>query len=176
MLSPLSVNSTGKKWIDLSQKDTIFAPLDMNEVIVRTTRRAASALTLIIALALATSPPGTAIPFGPILDGTAGQLGVESTDWQGQMPVSCLPGGAQDDVATGGKSRSPRPASLVLPPVLKPNNTDSHLDRQAVFRSGTNTLPVCPCPRLVILTSTSLVSSNLGCRATLVGARPSGTS
>jgi hypothetical protein len=119
-----------------------------------------------------------AIVSGAAGDGSVGCLPQAASFAGTPAPLSeSLPlTGAGTNMANNGRPASQRPALLVLPPIIKPDNTDSRL----------RGLPVSGAIRIVsmvdrhqphdVLTSTSLVCSTVGRRVTLVGAKPSGTS
>lgn len=82
---------------------------------------------------------------------------------------------AQDKMASDGRPTRTSAASIVLAPVLKPDNTDSRHKKLSETEGTTLLSPTKSNRARLILGSASLVASDLGRRLTLVGARPSGT-
>lgn len=147
----------------------------MNKVIEKTTCCPALAFALFVTVALAMPGPGTielsaAIHGGPVSQSNA------SVGCGAQIPATLLSDRAQKNMATNGKPGHARPAYLVLPPILKPDNTDKRFKKQTVSYRRIIIPSVYQNRPCDVLTSTSLISSNLGRRVTLVGAKPSGTS
>jgi H+/gluconate symporter-like permease len=147
----------------------------MNKVIEKTTCCPALAFALFVTVALAMPGPGpinlsAAIHSRPVSQSNA------SVGCGAQIPATLLSDRAQKNMATNGKPGHARPAYLALPPILKPNNTDKRFNKQTVSYKRTTISSIRQNRPCDVLTSTSLISSNLGRRVTLVGAKPSGTS
>ncbi len=83
---------------------------------------------------------------------------------------------AHQNMATDGKPASSQLAYLVLPPLLKPDNSNSHTRLFFAVSGKTNHFPLSSTHHSIVLASTSLISSYLAHRFTLVGSKPSGTS
>jgi len=147
----------------------------MNKVIEKTTCCPTMAFTLFVTVALAIPGPGPIDLSAAIHDGPVSQSNA-SVDCGAQIPAQLLSDRAQKNMATNGKPGHARPAYLVLPSILKPDNTDKRFKRQTVSYKRTTIPSICQNRTCDVLTSTSLISSNLGRRITLVGAKPSGTS
>jgi hypothetical protein len=146
----------------------------MNKVIEKTTCCPAMAFTLFVTVTLVTPGPGPIDLSAAIHDGPVNQSNA-SVGCGAQIPAALISEDAQENMATNGKPGNTRPPYLVLPPILKPDNTDKRFNKQTVSYKRTIISSVCQNRPCDILTSTSLISSNLGRRVTLVGAKPSGT-
>ena len=147
----------------------------MNKVIEKTTCCPALAFVLFVTVALAMPGPGPIDLFAAIHDGPVSQSNA-SVGCGAQIPATLLSDRAQKNMATNGKPGHARPAYLDLPPILKPDNTDKRFKKQTVSYRRIIIPSVYQNRSCDVLTSTSLISSNLGRRVTLVGAKPSGTS
>jgi hypothetical protein len=147
----------------------------MNKVIEKTTCCPAMAFILFVTVALVMPGPGPINLSAAIHDSPISQSNA-SVGCGTLIPATLISEGAQENMATNGKPGHARPAYLVLLPVLKPDNTDKRFNKQTVSYKRTIISSVCQNRPCDVLTSTSLISSNLGHRVTLVGAKPSGTS
>ena len=147
----------------------------MNKVIEKTTRYPATAFTLFVTVALAIPGPGPIDLSAAIHDGPVSQSNA-SVGCGDLIPAALISDGTQENMATNGKPSHARPAYLVLPPILKPDNTDKRFNKQTASYKRTIISSVRQNRPCDVLTSTNLISSNLGRRVTLVGAKPSGTS
>ena len=89
---------------------------------------------------------------------------------------SSLPDGTQDKMSPDGNPEQHKCSYLVLAPILKTDNPEHRLKKQTISSVGFDTPPVGRHHQNNVLTTTSLISSDLGRRLTLVGNKPSGTS
>lgn len=145
----------------------------MNKVIEKTTCQSMTAFALFVGATLTMAGP---TDLSAAIRNGFGDQCKASIDRAGNIPLPPLPEGAHGNMATGGDAGGAPPAYLALPPILKPDKTDERLDNQTVSYRKATISSVRQNGPGDILTSAGLVSSELGRRATLVGAKPSGTS
>ncbi len=166
-----------KKCVDLGKESAIFARLEMKQWNKKTIRFTTTvtwlvALTVVTVLTIpdsravawlsspdeiASSPPGAAL---------------ENRQW---IPARFLSDSDQDKLATNGRSGGGQPVAFLLAPVLKPDNSDKRLKKHNVFSRPTVAFSDRQVRQREVLTSTSMISSDLGQLLTLVGSKPSGT-
>jgi hypothetical protein len=147
----------------------------MNKVIEKTTCCSVMAFTLFFTMALVMPDPSSINLSASIHDSPVSQSNA-SVGCGILIPAALISEGVQENMATNGKPGQAQPAYLVLPLILKSDNTDKCFKKQTVSYKKTIISSVCRSRPCDVLTSTSLISTNLGHRVTLVGAKPSGTS
>ncbi len=100
----------------------------------------------------------------------------KSLSFSQQIPAQPQTEKARDKIATDGKPVGSQYPCLVLPLILKTDNTEDRYKTQNDAGREISTSSVYHNDRYSVLTSTSRISSRLGRQLTLVGAKPSGTS
>lgn len=147
----------------------------MNRVVDHTTGSGRAAFALFVAVALTAPGSRAGDVSSPTSVGSLNDSEVPLCMAQ-RIPSLPSPECGQDKVATEGKTTSNQHAYLVLPLILKTDNTENRLKTQNVSCRETNVSSVHEKERFSVLTSTSLISAHLCRRLTLLGAKPSGTS
>ncbi|MFQ6008051.1 MAG: hypothetical protein ACE5K8_03780 [Candidatus Zixiibacteriota bacterium] len=93
-----------------------------------------------------------------------------------QIPRPAATEDAHHKMAPDGEPSGNQYAYIVLPLILKSENSDNRYKTQNILCREINASSIHKGNRSSVLTSTSLISSRLGRQLTLVGAKPSGTS
>jgi hypothetical protein len=109
-------------------------------------------------------------------DGYISHLPEESLSFSQQIPAQPPTEKARDEIATDGVPVSHQYPCLVLPLILKTDNSEDSYKTQNVARREISISSFYHKDQYSVLTSTSRISSRLGRQLTLVGAKPSGTS
>jgi len=146
----------------------------MNTVLEKSVWNATMAFTMLVMVTLAMFSPGGVN--NPIQSGKISPVSL-SVDCNGEALVTPFSDLAKGSIEHNRGPLSAQPAYLILlTPILKSDNNNNHLKKQILSHKGTTILPLYRNQQHVVLTATPLISSNLGRRVTLVGAKPSGTS
>jgi hypothetical protein len=146
----------------------------MNEVLEKTIRSRRAVFALFFAIALAFQGAQAVELPEPFVDCSAAPGKASESP---SLGTTCLPalGISKDELTRSGKPVGDQYAYLVLPLILKTDNPEDRLRINDSPCRETNQSSTCRKERFSVQTSTSLVSSHLGRRLTLVGAKPSGT-
>ena len=87
-----------------------------------------------------------------------------------------VPGSEGSGMTSDGIPAPEEPAYLVLPSIIKPDNSEKRSDEKRYFNQEKRISTLKLNKRCCLATSSSKISTTLGHQFTLVGAKPSGTS
>ncbi|MFH1373690.1 MAG: hypothetical protein ABII79_07845 [bacterium] len=166
-----------KKRVDLGKESAIFAKLEMKHWNKKTIRftTTVTRLVAVTVITVLTIPDSSAVGRLWSPDGIAtsqSEAALENREW---IPARFLSDSDQENLATNGRPGGGQSVAFLLAPVLKPDNSEKRLKKQGIFKRPTVVFSDRQVRQREVLTSTSLISSDLGQLLTLVGSKPSGT-